>query len=92
MKILDDSSGECSQPAMFVLGIHEMQLVGGGAILDNALDGFNTGGALGSVGAAAITGSTIGATRWGLIGASLGFAAGLGWGIGVHLRQYIYQR
>lgn len=46
------------------LSINEVQQVNGG----NPLEGFNWGAAIGTVGGAVLTGSSIGATRGGFIG------------------------
>lgn len=61
------------------LSLSEVEKVSGGF---SVLDGFNWGLALGTVGGAVWTGSSIGATRFGIIGGALGFSAGLGWGLG----------
>ncbi|MEO0438832.1 MAG: hypothetical protein AAF098_18220 [Pseudomonadota bacterium] len=61
------------------LTLSEVEKVSGGF---SVMDGFNWGLALGTVGGAVWTGSSIGATRYGIIGGALGFSAGLGWGLG----------
>jgi len=58
------------------LNVNEIKEVNGG----DALTGFNWGVALGTVGGAVITGASIGATRFGIVGGALGFAAGAGYG------------
>ncbi|MFY8297830.1 hypothetical protein AAEU28_03385 [Pseudoalteromonas sp. SS15] len=67
------------------LNMKEVEQVKGG----DALEGFNWGVALGTVGGAALTGSSIGATRGGVIGGALGFSFGLGWGIGSAIYTHI---
>jgi len=64
------------------LNVNEIGKVNGGL---SALEGFNWGGAIGTVGGAVATGSTFGATRAGIIGGCLGFAFGLGFGVGTVL-------
>ncbi|MEM8491459.1 MAG: hypothetical protein AAF756_11630 [Pseudomonadota bacterium] len=57
---------------------HALQVSGGFSVLE----GFNWGVALGTVGGAMWTGSSVGATRYGIIGGMLGLSAGFGWGVG----------
>ena len=67
----------------------EMRLVSGGDILDSAaFRGATFGGVVGSIIGAAVTGSSAGASGYGIIGAALGFSAGLGWGIGTAIYGY----
>ncbi|TLX47093.1 hypothetical protein C1E24_09820 [Pseudoalteromonas phenolica] len=67
------------------LNMKEVEQVSGG----DALKGFNWGAALGTVGGAALTGSSIGASRGGFIGGALGFSFGVGWGIGSAIYTHI---
>ncbi len=61
----------------------EIHRVSGGGVLDSyAFQGGAGGGILGTVFGAGLTGSSAGATAYGLIGVALGFSFGLGWGIG----------
>ncbi|MGF1736910.1 hypothetical protein [Photobacterium satsumensis] len=70
------------------LNMNEIQQVNGG----NALEGFNWGAAIGTVGGAVWTGSSIGATRGGIIGGAIGFSAGLGYEVGSLMYQYAFGR
>ena len=71
----------------------EIQLVSGGGLLDSyAFEGGAMGGMAGSIFGSAWTGSSIGASRFGLIGAAIGFSAGLGWGIGTSMYSYATTR
>jgi hypothetical protein len=67
-----------STPLIRDLTVSEIGQINGG----DALSGFNWGVAVGTVGGAAMTGSSIGATRGGIIGGALGFSFGFGYGIG----------
>ncbi|ALR03153.1 hypothetical protein ADT28_05525 [Xylella fastidiosa] len=49
----------------------------------------NTGTAIGTVGGFIRTGTLVGASRGGFIGAAGGFAAGLGWGVGTLIHDRI---
>lgn len=60
------------------LNVNEIKDVNGG---NAALNGFNWGAALGTVGGAISTGSSIGATRFGILGGAAGFVGGLSYGI-----------
>ena len=72
---------------------NEIHLVSGGDRMDSyAFEGGAMGGMAGSIFGAAWTGSTIGASRYGLIGAALGFSFGLGWGIGTSMYSYATTR
>jgi len=53
-------------------------------------DGFEVGVAVGTVGGAVLTGTLMGASRYGVIGGALGFAGGLGWGIGTYLYKKLH--
>ncbi len=71
----------------------EIHLVSGGDLTDSyAFQGGAMGGMAGSIFGSAWTGSTIGASRFGLIGAAIGFSAGLGWGIGTFTYEYASRR
>ncbi len=71
----------------------EIHLVSGGDLMDSyAFQGGAMGGMAGSIFGSAWTGSTIGASRFGLIGAALGFSFGLGWGIGSSMYSYATTR
>ncbi len=77
-----ENRGVSSLVAVRELTPDEIEQVHGGGFWRAASDGFGAGGMLGTVGGAALTGTAIGATRWGFVGAAVGFAAGAGWGIG----------
>ena len=61
------------------LSLSEIESVNGA---NDAVDGFTVGAAFGTVGGAIATGTTAGATQYGIIGGCLGFAFGAGYGIG----------
>ncbi len=72
---------------------NEIHLVSGGDLLDSyAFQGGAMGGMAGSIFGSAWTGSAMGASRFGLIGAALGFSFGLGWGIGTSMYSYATTR
>jgi hypothetical protein len=67
----------------------EIHLVSGGGLMDSyAFQGGAMGDMAGSIFGSAFTGCSIGASRFGLIGAAIGFSAGLGWGIGASIYNY----
>lgn len=68
-----------SETAIRKLTIDEIDEVSGGF---SWFEGATGGGIIGTVTGAVITGTTAGATSYGVIGLALGFAAGIGWGIG----------
>jgi hypothetical protein len=72
---------------------NEIHLVSGGDLTDSyAFQGGAMGGMAGSIFGSAWTGTSMGASRFGLIGAALGFSAGLGWGIGTFMYNYASRR
>ncbi len=72
---------------------NEIHLVSGGKLMDSyAFQGGAMGAMAGSIFGSAWTGSSIGASRFGLIGAALGFSFGLGWGIGTSMYTYATTR
>ena len=75
------------------LNSNEIHLVSGGALMDSyAFQGGAMGGMAGSIFGSAFTGSAIGASRFGFIGAAIGFSAGLGWGIGTSIYNFTSTR
>jgi hypothetical protein len=71
----------------------EIHMVSGGDLMDSyAFRGGAVGGMAGSIFGSAFTGSAIGASRFGLIGAAIGFSAGLGWGIGTSMYNSAWAR
>jgi hypothetical protein len=72
---------------------NEIHMVSGGDLTDSyAFQGGAMGGMAGSIFGSAWTGTSMGASRFGLIGAALGFSAGLGWGIGTFMYNYASRR
>ena len=72
---------------------NEIHLVSGGDWKDSyAFQGGAMGGMASSIFGSAWTGSAIGASRFGLIGAAIGFSFGLGWGIGSSMYSYATTR
>ena len=75
------------------LTCEEIQLVSGGDWMDSpAFRGGAVGGMLGSILGAGLTGSSAGASSYGLIGAALGFSAGLGWSVGTLIYEHAISR
>ncbi len=71
----------------------EIHLVSGGDLMDSyAFQGGAMGGMAGSIFGSAWTGTSMGASRFGLIGAALGFSFGLGWAIGTSMYTYASRR
>jgi len=68
----------------------ETEQVNGARIADSAVTGFDYGAAAGTIFGAVFTGTTIGATRWGIIGAALGASAGFGWGVGTTIYKFVH--
>ncbi|MCZ6526298.1 MAG: hypothetical protein O6928_07090 [Gammaproteobacteria bacterium] len=65
---------------------NEIESVSGGFNWDNAImNGFVTGGAIGSVFGAVATGSSAGFATYGALGAVVGFSFGSGWAVGSYL-------
>lgn len=70
------------------LGMHEIEAVAAGQIIESTVSGANTAGVFGTIIGAAATGSSIGATRGGIIGVALGGSFGFGWGVGTVIYNY----
>ncbi len=71
----------------------EIDLVSGGDLTDSyAFQGGAMGAMACSIFGSAWTGSSIGASRFGLIGAALGFSFGLGWGVGTSIYNFASER
>lgn len=83
--------GKTAAPVFRELSAGEVEYVGGGDIIESAVGGFNVGAAFGTVAGAVVTGTTIGATRGGIIFGAMGFAGGLGWGVGTVIYDSMMQ-